>query len=420
MPGGRRAEPAFAPAPGATGTNRRLALLAAGLWGLQAAFLGPTLALLLVTIFGASAAQVGAVVAVYNASGFLASLVIPVRADRRGRYLGPLLACSCLTLGLAALMLFGTSLPVAAVALVLLGGPGGAGITLLFAYIMKGGASTSQVVNTRAMFSLAWVIGPPVATALIGWLGGRSILVVVGAFSLASVAIAGWLRARDDEAGTSPATPEEAASGSGATGWRIAVGPRVLIVSVAFVLAQATNTAAVAILTLNVSQALGLPLVWAGVCAGLAAGLEIPVLVLLGRLSDRYASRVLLFWGCVAGVAYYAGMVVARDLVGLLALQVLNAWFYATVAGIGLTIFQELIPRPGLANGIFANTGRIGSVLAGPVIAFADAPWGYPGVYAACALMLVVTAGAFAAAEVQRRGSDSAAAARRHGPTLLP
>jgi len=30
------------------------------------------------------------------------------------------------------------------------------------------------------------------------------------------------------------------------------------------------------------------------------------------------------------------------------------------VAGVGLTLFQQIIPRPGLASGLFANAARLG------------------------------------------------------------
>ena len=49
-------------------------------------------------------------------------------------------------------------------------------------------------------------------------------------------------------------------------------------------------------------------------------------------------------------------------------LQVLNAWFFAVVAGVGLTLFQQIIPRPGLASGLFVNTRRLGAIVSGAVI----------------------------------------------------
>ena len=52
----------------------------------------------------------------------------------------------------------------------------------------------------------------------------------------------------------------------------------------------------------------------------------------------------------------------------LLGLQALNAWFFAVVAGVGLTLFQEIIPRPGLASGLYTNTRRVGAIVSGPII----------------------------------------------------
>jgi MFS transporter, SET family, sugar efflux transporter len=124
------------------------------LWGLQFAFLNPALALLLVALFDATAAEVGWVLAVYNASGFVASLVLPTYADRKGNYLWPMLACGVLTLALAVLLFFTTSLPIAVIGLLVLGGPAGVGISLLFAYLKYSGARPSDVVNTRAIVSV--------------------------------------------------------------------------------------------------------------------------------------------------------------------------------------------------------------------------------------------------------------------------
>jgi threonine dehydrogenase-like Zn-dependent dehydrogenase len=55
-------------------------------WGLQFAFLNPALALLLVTVFHASTGEVGWALAVYNTSGFVASMLLPAYADRARDY----------------------------------------------------------------------------------------------------------------------------------------------------------------------------------------------------------------------------------------------------------------------------------------------------------------------------------------------
>jgi SET family sugar efflux transporter-like MFS transporter len=75
----------------------------------------------------------------------------------------------------------------------------------------------------------------------------------------------------------------------------------------------------------------------------------------------------------------------------LIGLQVLNAWFFAAVAGVGLTLFQELIPRPGLASGLYVNTRRVGAIVAGPIIGLGSATsFGYGGVFLACAVLTVI------------------------------
>jgi MFS transporter, SET family, sugar efflux transporter len=107
--------------------KRLLVPSAALLWGLQIAFLSPALALILVTLYDASTTQVGWILTVYNASGFVASLLVPSYADRRQDYLRPMLACGVLTLILALVLALTTSLPVAVVALVVVGGPAGVG-----------------------------------------------------------------------------------------------------------------------------------------------------------------------------------------------------------------------------------------------------------------------------------------------------
>ncbi len=85
--------------------RRLLVPSSALLWGLQMAFLSPALALILVDLYGATTTEVGWVLAIYNVSGFVASLLFPAYADKKQDYLGPMLACGVLTLVLASMRL---------------------------------------------------------------------------------------------------------------------------------------------------------------------------------------------------------------------------------------------------------------------------------------------------------------------------
>jgi SET family sugar efflux transporter-like MFS transporter len=155
-----------------------------------------------------------------------------------------------------------------------------------------------------------------------------------------------------------------------------------------FVVLQATNNAVISVMGLFVTRTLGLDVVWAGITLGTAAALEVPALLLLGRLHRRLSSSTLITTGCLAGIAYYAAMTTTPGLALLLGLQVLNAWFFAVVAGVGLTVFQEVVPRPGLAAGLYTNTRRVGAIVSGPVIGLGSSSrLGYSGVFAVCAAL---------------------------------
>jgi SET family sugar efflux transporter-like MFS transporter len=357
---------------------------AALLWGLQFAFLNPALALVLVELFGATAAEVGLVLAVYNASGFVASLVLPAYADRKRDYLRPMLACGLLTLALALLLTVATSLPMALIGLVLLGGPAGVGSSLLFAHLKHSGAKPSDIVNTRALVSVAWVAGPPLAAFIIGSFGNSAILLAIAAVAALNIATTAVMLAQRAQPSAAAVTPAQVGSDLPMSRVNIAV------IVAAFIALQATNSTVVSIMSLFVTRALRLEVMWAGVALAVAAGLEIPALLLIGRLSQRFSSLGLIASGCLAGIVYYVAMAFVSGPVVLLGLQVLNAWFFAAVAGTGLALFQQIIPRPGLASGLYANTRRLGAIVSGPIISFGSlTPLGYSGIFVVCALLTV-------------------------------
>lgn len=366
--------------------KRLLVPTAALLWGLQIAFLVPSLALILVTLYDASTAEVGWVLAVYNASGFIAALLIPAYADRRKDYLRPMLGCGVLTLLLAIILAATTSLPVAVVALIVVGGPAGVGNAMLFAHLRHSGATSADIVNTRAIVSIAWIAGPPLATLIIGAFGDRAILLAIGAVAiLASTTTAVMITQRS--AAPDPNSPAQPAEDDQLALRRSAV---VLIVA-AFVLLQAANATVTSIMTLYVAETVQIEVIWAGIALGVAAGLEVPALILMGKLSLRFSSLKLLATGCLAGIAYYVTMAFVTGPVLLLALQPFNAWCFAAIAGVGLTLFQQMIPRPGLSTGLYTNTRRIGAIVSGPIIAFGSMTvLQNRGIFLACGVLILL------------------------------
>jgi MFS transporter, SET family, sugar efflux transporter len=371
--------------------RRLLVPSSALLWGLQLAFLSPALALILVELYGATTAEVGWVLAIYNASGFLASLLLPAYADKRHDYLGPMLVCGVLTLLLAIVLAVVTSLPIATVALVVVGGPAGVGSSMLYAHLRHSGARPAEIVNTRAIVSVAWVAGPPLATFIIGWFGNRAILLAIAAvavLNIATTAIMITRRTADARAAAADGTPTRAPVPPDES--PVSRGGIVLIMA-AFILLQATNATGMTILTVYVTETLQLNVMWAGIALGVAAALEVPALILIGRLGERSSHLGLIATSCVAGIAYYLGLAFVTGPVLLIVLQLLNAWAFAGIAGIGLPLFQQMIPRPGLSTGLYTNTRRVGSIVSGPIIAIGSLTvLGQRGIFVACAAVTLI------------------------------
>ena len=274
------------------------------------------------------------------------------------------------------------------VALVVLGAPASVGGTLLFAHLRSSGSDTRQMMDIRAIMSFAWVVGMRLATFILGHFGPRGLLGSLAAVALLNMVQSVGLR-RSHRAAVA------AAEAAGQAPPRLvtlpASMPLLALMVVVFVLLQATNVAAITVTWLLVTERLELRVFGAGTALGLAALLEIPGLVAVGRLAARFSNAALLFSGCAAALAYYAGMSVATQPWQLLALQVLNGWSISVVSGVGLTWFQESIERPGLASAVVGNTRLVGSIVSGPLVAFGAATaLGQAGVFATSAAVCVL------------------------------
>lgn len=360
--------------------------VAAWFWALQFAVLNPLLAILLVTLFDATPAQVGLVLAIYNIGGFIASLVIPMRADRAGDYLRPLLFCAIAGVALVLVLWMTTSLPLAVVALVVLGGPPGVGSSLLFAQLRHEGAPPARIIRIRAIVSSAWVVGPPLATFVTGVAGSTASLALIAGISVINVGTALLLlHLRENaEQQENAVRPKLLAQLQGWSRWTTVV---------AFVLLQTTNVASSTVVTLFVTRDLHGPLAWAGAIMGASTLLEIPALMIVSYLYSRHNPRFLLLTGSISGSVYYGLAAFISEPWHLLALQPMNAWFFAVVSGVGLTLFQEIFDSPGLASGLFTNARRTGAVLSGFLIALVAAfPAPYRAVYGASAVITALVA----------------------------
>lgn len=137
---------------------------------------------------------------------------------------------------------------------------------------------------------------------------------------------------------------------------------------------------------------LHLPEKLAGVMMGTAAGLEIPTMLIAGYFAKRLGKRLLMCIAVVAGLCFYAGMLLAHAPATLLGLQLLNAIYIGILGGIGMLYFQDLMPgQAGSATTLYTNTIRVGWIIAGSLAGIAAEIWNYHAVFWFALVMIVAT-----------------------------
>src|SRR5699024_4312749 len=151
---------------------------------------------------------------------------------------------------------------------------------------------------TRAIFSVAWVAGPPIATFIIGAFGERAVLGTIAMIALLSSGAATTLQSR------APAEPApsrerpapEAGPVPGLLGVTVAVAAVVLLL--------AANATATTFMTVLVLESLALEVVWACTALRMAVGLERSAGALMGGRSRRCSAQLLFVTGCSPEVVY--------------------------------------------------------------------------------------------------------------------
>ena len=234
----------------------------------------------------------------------------------------------------------------------------------------------------RAQFSLAWVIGPPIAFALaIGYGFEVMYLASAVAYLLCAFVVWRWL--------PSLPLPVMDSEVERVSSWR---DPSVRALFIASTLMWTCNSMYLINMPLYITRELGLEEKLAGVLMGTAAALEIPFMLLAGHYTQRFGKRPMMLLAVLAGVGFYVGLVTLSSQHALIALQLLNAIFIGIVAGIGMSYFQDLMPgRAGVATTLFANSIRTGSIMAGAIAGTVAEIWSFHGVF------MVATALALAA-----------------------
>lgn len=363
-------------------------MITAFITGIAGALQAPTLSLYLTRELQVRPFWVGLFFTVNAVAGIIVSMLVAKRSDSRGDRRNLILFCCVMAVCNALLFAFTRNYLLLITLGVLLSSLASVAMPQIFALAReysdreaREAAMFSSVM--RAQLSLAWVIGPPLSFALALNFGFVTLFLVAAAmFVLAALLIKFKLPSvpRSDSLMQSGGIP--------LNGWR---DRNVRLLFIASVIMWTSNTMYIIDMPLYISSTLALPEKLAGLLMGLAAGLEIPVMLLAGRYAKRVGKRNLVLVALVAAIFFYSGMVYFNTEKALLALQLFNAIFIGIIAGIGMLWFQDLMPgRPGAATTMFTNSISTGMILAGVIQGTLSEQLGHISVYWLALALIVV------------------------------
>jgi SET family sugar efflux transporter-like MFS transporter len=129
-----------------------------------------------------------------------------------------------------------------------------------------------------------------------------------------------------------------------------------------------------------------------GYLMGLAALVEIPVIIIAGKQAKKYSILPLLMVGFLSATIFFIGTIFASQLWQLILLQIFNGIFIGIIASLGMILVQDLMPNQvGLASTLFNNTMQLSMLLASLAVAVLANSDSYYQVLQVCLVFCIVS-----------------------------
>lgn len=253
----------------------------------------------------------------------------------------------------------------------------------------------------RLVFSLAWTIGPAVASwVMVGYSFKGTFLICGGIFFVLLVIVWGFIPARP---------PTAIALGKPVSLLKLLLRKDLLCYFCAFVLVFLCMTMGMMDLPLMILKTLHGTERQIGIAYSVAPVFELPFMALFGVLATKGEPAPLIRLGISIAVAYYALLFFVQAPWQVYPLQILSAAMVAIVSGIAITFFQAYIPnQPGTATNLYTNANRLGSSIGYLSFGSLTTLLGYRSVFLVCS---GVCTGAFILLWLTREEHESAVTA---------
>ncbi|SEP94593.1 MFS transporter [Microlunatus flavus] len=244
----------------------------------------------------------------------------------------------------------------------------------------------AEVISTVRMgFTFGWVVGPVLGSVVGGAFGLRTVLFVTAALAaLQLVPMIGVKAPRHVREAVSGAPPVAALSRRAS---RRALLPLLAFCGLGMV-ACSGDTVKFAYLPLYMSEQLHLPALTRGAVIGLQPVCELLLMPLAAALAARYGGMRVVMVGTVCSVLAHLAYATSTSVVGLIVAQLLLSAMWAALAGLGVTVAQDLYPEGvGLASSTFMSSIVFASTVGGLVGSAFVARLGVPHVFVVPAVL---------------------------------
>jgi SET family sugar efflux transporter-like MFS transporter len=169
--------------------------------------------------------------------------------------------------------------------------------------------------------------------------------------------------------------------------------PGVLLFLLCMFFAFSANNMYITSISLYLTQELNFASKWAGYLMGVAAFIEIPIMLSAGYLSQKLGSHRLIFIACLSGLIFHSGLLVAEQPWQFMLLQIFNSLFVGINASLGMVVVQDLMKKQmGLASTLFSSSQMLSVLLSSLAIGVIAQYFSYYAIFIAsslfCALAL--------------------------------
>lgn len=266
----------------------------------------------------------------------------------------------------------------------------------LFAYAKEWAEAAGREVApissaVRSVFSAAWVVGPPGAFYVLTHLGFSPLYAGLAVLLLVTAVLGRWCLPVLPSLSAPPGGDAEKSRQLGLRSILAAVPSRTWLLLGSVTALNVASQMYLISIALYVTQDLHRSPDLVGVMAGFCAALEIPLMIVVGRLADRIGKLRLLGVAVVIAVIFFGLMPMASSPWMLIALQVPNAVWTAVVMTIPMVMAQEEISSgSGTASSVYTSTFTLAQLLAGGLTAMVATQVGWGNIFWICAGLCVL------------------------------